>query len=367
MFVLVRILMSARVLFVALARMFFPRQQFLQRVFLSLAVFGWGTIALAQTATSTMLTVSPSTSPLAPKTVVTLTATVMAGGTAIQPGLVIFCDASIHAVPACSGLAVVGTAQLQSGANAGIAKVHVIPGGGSHSYVAVFAGTHTYATSTSASQAIAALSPTTSSITSSGSSGSYTLAGTVVGTGNFRAQTGNVSFVDTTIGNYVIGSAPLGASTLTQSFTAAPGFPVRTDGVPYAITTSDFNGDGKLDVAVTNNDTENVTILLGDGNGRLTPAPGSPVAADQLPQSVVVADFNGDGIADLAVGNFNGNNISILLGNGDGNFVPASGSPVAAGNNPAGLGGGRFQRRRYRRSRCGKPRHKQCEHLVGKW
>ena len=78
-----------------------------------------------------------------------------------------------------------GTAQLTS---TGTAVLRFAPGSGSHSYIAVFAGTTTNTTSTSTPQAVIVSSPTTfpttTGITSSGSAGNYTLTATVVGTGN---------------------------------------------------------------------------------------------------------------------------------------------------------------------------------------
>src|SRR4051794_19927794 len=47
------------------------------------------------------------------------------------------------------------------------------------------------------------------------------------------------------------------------------------------------------------------------------------------PQSVAMADFNGDGKQDLAVADINGNQLSVLLGSGGGGFSPAAGSPIA--------------------------------------
>ena len=302
-----------------------------------------GVMAHAQTATSTTLTASPSNSPLPPQTVVTLTATVKAGTAAVQPGLVTFCDTSIHAVPACSGLAVAGTAQLQGGANAGIAKTKIIPSGGSHSYIAVFAGTKTYATSTSAPQTIAALYRTTSSITSSGSAGGYTLTGTIVGTGSFTlAPTSNVAFVDTTIGNYVLGTAPLGAGTLAQSFATAPGSPVSVGTNPEQVVTGDFNVDGVPDLAAANVGSGNVSILLGNGDGTFKapstiPIPASGAAAG----GIAVGDFNGDGNQDLAVIDSNHSNVYILLGDGTGNFTVV-GSSLIVGSLPHGIAVGDF-------------------------
>src|ERR1700722_18653063 len=111
-----------------------------------------GTMMLAQTTTA--LVVAPSAGPLAPHTVVTLTATVVAGSTPVHPGLVTFCDAT---APHCSGVAVVGTAQLTP---AGTAVLRFVPGSGSHSYHAVFAGTTTHTTSTSPAEAVTVSSPT---------------------------------------------------------------------------------------------------------------------------------------------------------------------------------------------------------------
>ena len=103
-----------------------------------------------------------------------------------------------------------------------------------------------------------------------------------------------------------------------------------------AIAVGDFNGDGKLDLAVNAN---GVTILLGDGSGNFTQAPGSPAAAAAA--ALVVADFNGDGKLDIAAADFNGNTVIVLLGNGDGTFTQA-GSRIPVGTEPLAIGVGDF-------------------------
>lgn len=90
-----------------------------------------------------------------------------------------------------------------------------------------------------------------------------------------------------------------------------------------SVAVGDFNGDGKPDLAVANEMSNNVSVLLGDGVGGFGPP--ANFAARQQPSAVVSADFNKDGKADLAVGHSFGNGlISVLLGNGDGTFAAAT-------------------------------------------
>ena len=90
---------------------------------------------------------------------------------------------------------------------------------------------------------------------------------------------------------------------------------------PYSLAVGDFNGDGKLDLAVANQGSNNVSLLRGNGNGTFQAAVNYPGGTS--PRSVTVGDFNGDGKLDLAVANSGTNNVSILLGNGDGTFQTA--------------------------------------------
>jgi hypothetical protein len=123
------------------------------------------------------------------------------------------------------------------------------------------------------------------------------------------------------------------------TFTPAASSPSTGDG-PFSIAVGDFNGDGKLDLAVANLSDNTVTILLGNGDGTFTPAAASP-STGTAPMAVAVGDFNGDGKLDLAVANSGSNNVTILLGNGDGTFTPAAASP-GTGNGPSGLAVGDF-------------------------
>src|SRR5439155_20636936 len=90
-----------------------------------------------------------------------------------------------------------------------------------------------------------------------------------------------------------------------------------------AVAVGDFNGDGKDDLAVANQGSNTVSVLLSNLDGTFRPASPSSYAVGAFPWSVAVGDFNGDGILDLAVGNGGSNTVSVLLGNGNGSFRPA--------------------------------------------
>ena len=108
---------------------------------------------------------------------------------------------------------------------------------------------------------------------------------------------------------------------------------------PSSVAVGDFNGDGKLDLAVANEFSYTVTILLGNGDGTFTPTADSP-ATGVYPYSVAVGDFNGDGKLDLAVANEGSDTVTILLGSGDGEFTPAA-SP-GTGSGPVSVAAGDF-------------------------
>ncbi len=126
------------------------------------------------------------------------------------------------------------------------------------------------------------------------------------------------------------------------TFSQAPGSPISVGDFPAAIAVCDFNGDGKLDLAIANSQDNTVTILLGNGDGTFTQAPGSPITVGSTPQAVAVGDFTGSGKPGLAVANTGSDNVTILLGNGDGTFTPAPGSPISTGAGPSLLVAGDF-------------------------
>ena len=166
---------------------------------------------------------------------------------------------------------------------------------------------------------------------------------------------------------------------------------------PFSVAVADFNGDGNADLAIANFQGKSVSLLLGDGSGGFTPATGSPYSlgfdayavavgdfnGDGLPdlavaisggftesfagillntssslpavtfglvakyatgsssaaQSIAVGDFNGDGIADLALGNYQDQTVGVKLGKGDGTFPTLNSSvkTFGVGGRPQGI------------------------------
>jgi hypothetical protein len=107
---------------------------------------------------------------------------------------------------------------------------------------------------------------------------------------------------------------------------------LATNEWPQSVAEGDFNGDGNLDLAVPTYGGADVNILLGDGLGAFTPGQAFPLSGDEV-NFAVAADFNGDGKVDLAitVPDTSTDNVRILLGNGDGTFIAGSSMTLSDG------------------------------------
>jgi VCBS repeat protein len=90
-----------------------------------------------------------------------------------------------------------------------------------------------------------------------------------------------------------------------------------------SIAMGDFNHDGNLDLAVSDPKSNTVTILLGSGNGDFRPAWSFKLPMQGAVFHLAVADFNGDGIPDLAVTSEDQETFEVMLGNGNGTFTSA--------------------------------------------
>jgi Ca2+-binding RTX toxin-like protein len=127
-----------------------------------------------------------------------------------------------------------------------------------------------------------------------------------------------------------------------------PAEELPADDGPISLDPSDFNGDGHVDLAVANNSSADLSVLLGAGDGTFgapTNYPVGPTCPDRTliaPAGVVVGFFNADAIPDVAVANHGCNNVSILVGKGDGTFGAAT--DVGVGDGPEAVATGDFDR-----------------------
>ena len=90
-----------------------------------------------------------------------------------------------------------------------------------------------------------------------------------------------------------------------------------------AVGVADFNGDHIPDIAATNYDSADVSILLGRGDGSFDPQ--RRFDATAAPFDLDIGDLNGDGVPDLVVADASsmpGITVAALLGRGDGSFQP---------------------------------------------
>ncbi len=254
-----------------------------------------------------------------------MTATVTTGTTTrLTGGTVTFRDTY-------GGVAqVLGTVQVQSAnGTKGNAVLRAQLGGiGTHSIVATFNGTKTFAPSPSAavSATTTGVYPTVASLVQTGgTTGNFSLTTTIVGVGSFSlSPTGNVSLLDTSNSNLLLGVAGLGAGTFGQQTVVAAGSPIGVGDNPQDVVAGDFDNDGNIDLAVLNSRDKTISILIGDGAGGFTAT--RTYGTGNGPVAIVAGDFDGDGNLDLAVANSSDQTVWIRLGNGNGTFSGSSSS-----------------------------------------
>src|SRR5262245_56287098 len=132
-------------------------------------------------------------------------------------------------------------------------------------------------------------------------------------------------------------AAPSAALAIAGDFGQPPTSPEAAGSSPFSVVAGNLNGDANTDLAIANASSSNVTILLGDGTGDFTAAGTSPEAAGSGPGPVAAANLHRDANTDLAIANGTSNNVTILLGDGTGNFTAAGTSPEAAGTAPGAV------------------------------
>lgn len=122
------------------------------------------------------------------------------------------------------------------------------------------------------------------------------------------------------------------------------GFTDRTDidlsNAPYEVTAADVNGDTHLDIAVTIYQDDLVAVLLGDGEGSFGTPTYFTTGTDTQPYGLVIGNFNSDSNPDIITANRDGDNVSLLTGDGTGNF--SAPSHISVGQSPWDIVAGYF-------------------------
>jgi hypothetical protein len=136
---------------------------------------------------------------------------------------------------------------------------------------------------------------------------------------------------DLAMANSCSGSAAVSISLGVGDGTFGPKKDFPAVATAAAITTGDFNRDGKLDLAVSNASSsggafQTVSVFLGNGDGTFQPKNDFPIDPNGV--AVIAGDFNNDGNPDLAVAC--SSVIDVLLGNGDGTFRPKTANTLIA-------------------------------------
>ena len=180
-----------------------------------------------------------------------------------------------------------------------------------------------------------------------------------IGTGVLRtdstkfttAQPADVLLVNSTSNNVSVLLGNVDANDVPNgTFTEAPGSPIAVGTNPSSIIVADFNADGILDFAVTNKNDNSISVFRGVGDGTFTQFPASPFllnkngTAETGPVAMVAGTFRQGDTSDLAVVNQTSGNVSILLDTIDTNsnitFTEATNSPMAVGASPVAIATG---------------------------
>lgn len=186
---------------------------------------------------------------------------------------------------------------------------------GNHSLSLTYSGDGNYATaSTSKSFTVFGTSRTTiASLTAT----SATID--VLGFG-FTAPSGQLTFTDTTSGSPVAAPVTLNTATATTAFTPQVTTATGVNSLPDWTTLGDVNGDGILDLITSVYSTNSINVQLGNGDGTFGASTSILISAGFGPAENHLISLRGNGVLDIVVGSFNTNQIAVLLGNGNGTF-----------------------------------------------
>ncbi|CAF0972995.1 unnamed protein product [Adineta steineri] len=172
---------------------------------------------------------------------------------------------------------------------------------------------------------------------------------TVMSTGSSRpiwiliADLDNDTSLDIVTANYGTDSISIfyGSGDGTFSYTIT--YPMGYDSSPFSVIGADFNNDNYLDLAITNYGTNNIAILIGNGNRTFLYQQTFSTGINSHPYSLIVGHFNDDSLLDIAVANYGANNVGVFLGNINGIFTSQTTYSLNT-SSPYSIGLGNFNR-----------------------
>ncbi len=102
---------------------------------------------------------------------------------------------------------------------------------------------------------------------------------------------------------------------------------IKTGKGPGSVEVADLNKDGFADIVIANAEDSSTSVMLGDGKGNFAEAKGSPFFANRYPNDIAIADLDKDGNLDISIANTEVSFLTVLSGNGKGQFQQVAHSP----------------------------------------
>ncbi|CAF4814977.1 unnamed protein product [Rotaria sp. Silwood1] len=127
-----------------------------------------------------------------------------------------------------------------------------------------------------------------------------------------------------------------------KNLTGPTTFSTGPQSFSFSVATGDFNNDTILDIVVVDYNEDDIGVFLGHGDGTFAIKVAYSTGSNSQPTSVAVGDFNNDNRLDIIVTNYDTNSIGIFLGNGNGTFLNQTVYPMESDSNPLWVAVGYF-------------------------
>jgi hypothetical protein len=143
--------------------------------------------------------------------------------------------------------------------------------------------------------------------------------------------------LDIVLANYYMDSVGVLLASGSEAFSSSTSFSMGINSVPCGIAIGDLNNDNRKDIAVVNTGTNNIGILLGNGNRTFQNMIIYITGSGSNPIAIAVGNFNHDYCLDIAIANFGANNVGIFLGQCDGTFRRQISYSTGDGSSPISI------------------------------